>query len=216
MRVKYVNYKDVILTAPEHIRKEFIRRKHKKGSLIIHPHEKNDFLYILTEGIVEVHSQEYTGATITLYINETYSCFGELEIFNENIETLGIIAKQPCETIAIHKSKVYEWMKEDFRFNLYLVKQLTAKLIYQTAAVRFSKLKVNDRVLFSILNHYKTGNLHRLTKRTLSNETGVPIRSLNRSIAQCREEGFIEYKNKTFSILSLENIQAHFEHFFLS
>ncbi|MGY4688644.1 Crp/Fnr family transcriptional regulator [Salibacterium sp. K-3] len=201
--------------APMHIKNEFIYRRHKKGSLIIHPYEQNNYLYILYKGTAEVYRQSYAGTMVSFYIYDSYSCFGEIEIFNEKIKTLGVIAKQNCETIAIHKTKVYEWMKIDFDFNFYLIKQLASKLISSSdIAGQLSLLKVKDRILLSIHNHYKIGDLDNLTKQILSSEVRAPIRSLNRSIAQCINEGFIDYKDKKFSINSIEGIEAHLEKIF--
>ncbi|GED66919.1 copper transporter [Brevibacillus reuszeri] len=212
-----MNLNDIVNVAPKWIKKEFIYKRHKKGSLIIHPHEQNDYLYILTAGIAEVYRQTYDGAMLSLYIYEAYSCFGEIEIFNEKIKTLSVIAKQNCETIAIHKAMVYEWMKTDFQFNFYLMKQLASKLILSSdTAAQLSLLTAKDRLLLSIHNHYKIGDLDTLTKQMLSSEVCAPIRSLNRSIAQCINEGFINYQNKKFSITSIEAIEKQLDHFLLS
>ena len=212
-----MNLKEIVNVAPKQIKEEYIYKKHKKGSLIIHPHVQNDYLYILTAGIAEVYRQTYDGKMLSLYIYEAYSCFGEIEIFNEKIKTLGVIAKQNCETIAIHKAMVYEWMKTDFQFNFYLMKQLASKLILSSdTAAQLSLLTAKDRLLLSIHNHYKIGDLDTLTKQMLSSEVCAPIRSLNRSIAQCINEGFIHYKNKKFSITSIEAIEKQLDHFLLS
>ncbi|GIP24084.1 Crp/Fnr family transcriptional regulator [Paenibacillus sp. J22TS3] len=212
-----MDFENIVNHAPLHIKKEFIYRTHVKGSLILHPDEQNNFLYILTTGKAEVYRQSYAGTMFSLYIYQSYSCFGEIEIFNENIKTLGVIAKQTCETIAIHKDKVYEWMKIDFNFNFYIVKQLASKLILSSdIAAKLSLLTVSDRVLLSIHNHYKMGDLHNLTKQMLSSEVCAPIRSLNRSIAQCISEGLIDYKNKKFHINSVTELEKHVESFSLS
>ncbi|AMW98006.1 Crp/Fnr family transcriptional regulator [Rummeliibacillus stabekisii] len=203
-----MNFKDIVNGAPMHIKKEFIYRKHKKGSLIIHPHEQNNYLYILASGKAEVYRQSYEGAMFSLYIYDSYSCFGEIEIFNEKIKTLGVIAKQNCETIAIHKINVFEWMKSDFNFNFYIIKQLASKLMLSSdTAAKLSLLTVKERILLSINNHYKIGDLDNLTKQVLSSEVSAPIRSLNRSIAECINEGIISYKDKKFSIDSFEEIE---------
>ncbi|WP_210608129.1 Crp/Fnr family transcriptional regulator [Priestia flexa] len=212
-----MDLKDILNDAPVHIKKEFIYRRHKKGSLIIHPHEKNNYLYILTTGKAEVYRQSYAGAMVSLYIYNSYSCFGEIEIFNEKIKTIGVIAKQNCETIAIHKTKVYEWIKIDFNFNYYIIKQLASKLTLSSdTAAQLSLLTVKDRTLLSIHNHYKIGDLDNLTKKILSREVCAPIRSLNRSISQLINEGLINYKDKKLSINSIEEIEKHLENFSLN
>ncbi|MFJ7922249.1 Crp/Fnr family transcriptional regulator [Lysinibacillus fusiformis] len=209
-----MDFQAIVNDAPAHIKKEFIYRKHTKDSPIIHPHEQNNYLYILTTGTAEVYRQSYEGAMLSLYIYDSYSCFGEIEIFNEKMKTLGVIAKQNCETIAIHKTMVYEWMKIDFNFNIYIVKQLASKLtLSSNTTAKLSLLTVKDRILLSIHNHYKIGDLDYLTKQILSSEVCAPIRSLNRSISQCINEGLIHYKNKKFSIHSLEELEKHLKHF---
>lgn len=210
-------FKDIVNDAPVHIKKDFIYKKHKKGNLIIHPHEQNNYLYILTTGIAEVYRQSYEGTMLSLYIYDSYSCFGEIEIFNEKIKTLGVIAKENCETIAIHKTKVFEWMKIDFNFNFYIIKQLASKLILSSdTATKLSFLTVKDRILLSIHNHYKIGDLDQLTKQILTSEVCAPLRSLNRSIAQCIDEGIISYKDKKFSIHSIDEIEKYLGDFILS
>ncbi len=72
-------------------------------------------------------------------------------------------------------------------------------------------LPLKDRILLSMHNHYKIGDLDTLTKQILSSEVFAPIRSLNRSIAQCINEGFINYKDKTFSINSIEAVEKYLE-----
>ncbi|WP_237712525.1 Crp/Fnr family transcriptional regulator [Paenibacillus elgii] len=215
--MEHIDFEEIVNAAPGQIRKEFRYRKHKKGSLILRPHEENHYLYILTAGQAEVYRQSYAGAMLSVYIYDAYSCFGEIEIFNDQIKTLGVIAKQNCETIALHKTKVHEWMKLDFDFNLYLVKQLASKLMLSTdTAARLSLLTLKDRILFSVLHHYKIGDLDSLTKQMLSSEVCAPIRSLNRSIAQCIHEGLIHYKNKKFSIASIEQLEKYLEEFMLT
>ncbi|NOU86194.1 cyclic nucleotide-binding domain-containing protein [Paenibacillus sp. LMG 31460] len=212
-----MDLKEIVNDVPTQIKKEFIYKKHKKSSLILHPHEQNNYLYILTTGLAEVYRQSYVGTMLSMYIYNSYSCFGEIEIFNDNIKTLGVIAKEDCETIAIHKTKVYEWMKLDFNFNFYLIKQLAQKLVLSSdTAAQLSLLPAKDRILLSLHNHYKIGDLDNLTKQILSSEVCAPIRSLNRSIAECINEGFINYKDKKFSIKSIEAIEKYLENFLLS
>ncbi|UKS27018.1 Crp/Fnr family transcriptional regulator [Paenibacillus sp. HWE-109] len=205
-----MDLKEIMNEVPTSVKQEFIYRKHKKGSLIIHPNEQNNYLYILTAGLAEVYRQSYEGTMLSLYLYDSYSCFGEIEIFNDQMKTLGVIAKEDCETIAIPKTKVYEWMRLDFNFNCYLIKQLASKLISSSeTAAQLSLLTAKDRILLSILNHYKVGDLENLTKQLLSSEVCVPIRSLNRSIAQCMNEGFINYQRKKFTVNSIEEMERY-------
>jgi len=206
--------KDVIENAPESIKEKFIYRKHKKGSSIIFPEEEIKYLYILISGKAEVYSQNHAGSVISLYTFESYSCFGDIELFNSAFKTLGIMAEMPCETISVPRSAVFQWMEIDFDFNLYLIKQLSEKLISSSNTVaKMSLLTIKDRTLDSIYVHYKLGDLHEMTKQKLSCEICAPIRSLNRSIAQCCSEGFIYMENKKIKIKSMEKLEKYYNDF---
>ena len=106
-------------------------------------------------------------------------------------------------------------MKLDFNFNFYIIKQLASKLFLSSdTSAQLSLLTVKDRILLSMHNHYKIGDLESITKQILSSEVHAPIRSVNRSIAQCINEGFIRYKDKKFSIRSIDEIEKYIEGFY--
>lgn len=213
--MRKLNLEMIINKAPEDIKKEFIYRKYLKGSSIIQPFEDNNYLYILISGCAEVFRQSSNGSMISLYRYHSYSCFGEVEIFNKDIKTRNVTAKTDCEIIALHKTMVYKWMQQDFNFTTYLVEHLAAKLITSSDTVtKLSLLTVKDRILYSIHAHYKIGDLETLTKHTLSSEVCAPIRSLNRSISQCISENFIDFKKKRFKVVSIEKLEDHLEKIF--
>jgi CRP-like cAMP-binding protein len=206
--------KKLVETAPATIKKEFKYRTYRKGASIILPGVKNEYLYILINGTAEVYRQNYSGAVFTLHRNEPYSCFGEMELFNRDVKTHSIIAISDCKVILVHKRVVYSWMKSDFSFNLYLINQLVSKLVSSSeTSARLSFLSVKERILLSIHTHYRIGDLGTFTKKNLLAETCVPIRSLNRSLAECLIEGFVGYTNKKFFVISPEKLEISLEEF---
>jgi CRP-like cAMP-binding protein len=195
---------------PASIRNSFIHKKHRKGSSILYPGEKNNYLYVLIKGSANVVIQNLSGSGYALYTYHAYSCFGELELFNKNIKTLDVVSQTDCETIIIQKEKVFEWMKADFEFTKFLIEQLTEKLIISSHKLTaVSLLSVNDRLLYCIYTHYKLGDLATLTKYAICSETFIPIRSLNRSIAECKKNNYFEFDKKQFRILSIEKLEAY-------
>lgn len=209
-----MSLKEFIEFAPKHIVESFIFKSYKRGDHIILPDIENNYLYILTRGSAEVYRGNHSGSMISLHIYEACSFFGELEIFNSEIKTLGVIAKSNCETIIIHKENVYKWMKADFDFTFYIVEELAKRLVLSSDTVtKLSLLTVKDRILSSIHAHYKIGDLDSLTKQKLSGEVCVPIRSLNRSIAQCINDGFIDYVDKRFSVISIAKLEEYTDKF---
>lgn len=205
-----MNLKNLVENAPNNIKKTFIYRKHLKDSSIILPGEENNYLFILIDGSANVVMHSFSGNVLTFFTYEAYSCFGELELFNEKAKTFSVTCKTDCETIVVSKNNVFQWMKLDFDFTKYLIEQLTEKLLKSSdALVNVSLLSVKDRLLNNIYAHYLSNDLSVLKKETICSETSIPLRSLNRAIIECRDEGFIDFKDKKFKILSVENLESY-------
>jgi len=211
-----MNLKELIDSAPPKVRSSFVFKKYKKGNSIMLPNNNNEYLYILTNGRADVYREDYSGALISIYDYNSYSLFGELELFNDRIITFGITAKTNCEVILVHKNSVYEWMKNDFNFTRYILEQLALKLASSSyTTLRLSLLSIKDRILYSIYIHNKIDDLKDLTKEKLSQEVYAPMRSLNRSLKDCIEEGFVIYKDKRFYITDIDRLEEYSKVFIL-
>lgn len=205
-----MNLKAFIDRAPDSIKKSFVYRKHGKHSSIIFPNEKNNYLYILISGNADVIIQNSNGMVSSLYNYSAYSCFGELELFNENTKTFDVVCLTNCETISVRKDFVFQWMQYDFEFTKYIIEQLTEKLLKNSQALtNLSLLNTKDRLLSCIYAHSFIGDLSRITKAEVCSETFIPLRSLNRSIAECKADGYFEYRKKSFCILSMEKLESY-------
>ncbi|WMI82165.1 Crp/Fnr family transcriptional regulator [Anaerotignum sp. MB30-C6] len=207
-----MNIENFMNQAPEIIRGKFLHRKYSKGSPIIFQGEKNDYLFILKKGCANVITQNALGEEFVLYTYEAYSYFGELELFNKNMKTVHVVCNTDCEVSILHEDYVFEWMKLDFGFSKFLFEQLTEKLLYSARQlIWLSSLNIKDRLISCIYAHHKNGSLSKITKDAVCAEILVPLRSLNRAIAECKKEGYFEYENKTFKILSVEKLQKCIE-----
>lgn len=205
-----MNLKNLVENAPITVRSSFIHKKYSKNASIILPGEENHYLFILTSGSADVIMHSFSGTVLTFFNYQAFSCFGELELFNKNTKTFSITTQTECETILIPKNKVFEWMQLDFDFTKYLIEQLTDKLLKNSnALINVSLLSIKDRLLNNIYSHYLTKDLSILTKETICSETCIPLRSLNRAIVECKYDGFIDFKDKTFQILSPSKLESY-------
>lgn len=199
-----------INNAPKSISSTFIHKSHKKGTSILFPGESNNYLYILVKGTANVMVQSVSGTSLFIYGYKAYSCFGDLELFNNRARTFDVVCSSDCETIILHKEKVFEWMRIDFEFTKFIIEQLTEKILSTSEKLTsLSLLSVSNRLLYCIYTHYKFGDLETLNKEIVCAETSIPLRSLNRSIADCKDRGFIDFKVKKFRIISLEKLENH-------
>lgn len=206
--------KQLLEKAPKKIKQAFEHKHYTKGTLIISPDEQVRHLYILTDGESEIYQQNLSGVLLLYTIMTPYSCFGEVEIINNKLKPLSVIAKTDCQILRLQRSHVFEWMKLDFDFNLYLFEQLAEKLrnnsekLFQLAA-----MTVKDRILYSLYTHYKIGDLDQLTKKQISYEAATPLRSVNRAIFILCEEGMIELNKKRFLIPSVQVVEKYLQGF---
>jgi len=204
--------KTLLEKTPESIKHAFESKTYSKGTIIISSDEQVQYLYILTNGECEVYQQNLSGALLLYTVMRPYSCFGEVEVINNKLKPLSVIAKTDCQLLCLEKNRVLEWMKLDFNFNLYLFEQLAEKLRDNSEKLfRISSLTVKDRILYSLYTHYKIGDLEQLTKKQLSYEAATPLRSVNRAISLLSEEGLLAYKKKRFSILFSEKVEVYLE-----
>ncbi len=204
--------KKLLEKAPKEVKEAFGTKNYSKGTLIISRDENVKYLYILVDGVCEVYHQNFSGTLLSYTLMRAYSCFGEVELINNKLKPMSVIAKSDCQMLLLKRSYVLQWMKLDFNFNLYLFKQLAEKLRNNSEKLfLISSLTVKDRILYSLYTHYKIGDLVQLTKKQISYEAATPLRSVNRSISMLNEEGLIAYKKKRFSVLSPEKVESYLE-----
>ncbi len=196
-----IKIQNIIENVPEDIKNHLIYRGYDKGNSVITQGVSTDYLYIVIDGSIEVCLQTYQGINISIQTYNAPNSFGILEIFDPGLKTKSVIAKTDCKIISINKRYVLEWMKLDFNFNLYIISLLsTCFRQANSVATTLASMTIKERLLLRIYNHFKIGDLEKLRKSVLIQEVCVPVRSLNRSISECIDEGLIIYQNKKISL----------------
>lgn len=205
-----MNLSELIKKAPSKVVPYFHTKTYAKGSSILMPEEKNSSLYLLVEGSAEVYQYTLNGMFLSLYHYEADSCFGEVELYCEDRTTLGISALEDCKIVRISKRGVELWVHSDSQFCDFLLSQMARKIAENSDVyIRSLSMGLKERVLHCIYRHARMGNLSTLTKEQIVNEVCIPIRSLNRILAQCREEGLVIYEKHRFVIVDEESAAFH-------
>ncbi|HFK3157070.1 TPA: Crp/Fnr family transcriptional regulator, partial [Citrobacter sedlakii] len=128
--------------------------------------------------------------------------------FYDGRKPVEITAITSCIAKRLYKTDFLSWLQSDFEATKFLIKELANKLIINAELVEhILSLTVKERLLRSILMHYRRDTLQNLTKANLSKEINTPIRSLNRAISTCENEGIISYSNNTFLIKDMTQLQ---------
>ncbi len=189
-------------TAPPKIRQKFQQRKYPAGACIISPRQMPPCcLYIIREGTVEVQKETNGGNAIVVNVFFPGDVFGEVEIFSPEYKPYEVHAKTDCHILVLDKETVFSWMREVFDFDLYLCEMLTRRMYVTSDSMsRIALLPIRDRVLGCIWSYYSKGILSKLTKEELVSQVRAPLRSVNRVVRACIQQGIIDYRKKCFLV----------------
>lgn len=195
---------------PKKLLESGIEETYQKGEAIFFQGEVNEFLYLITEGKVEVSTVSKEGQKISIAIYEKGGSLGVLEIVNSEVHTENVYALTKATLIKLHKSHVLHYMKIDFNFNLYIFSLLQECFNEASIFARnLLTLTLKERILLSIYNHQQSNTLKFLNKNMLKREVGGTIRSINRVLEELFKLGIIRYSNKKFHVVdedTLENL----------
>lgn len=159
------------------------------GSSILSGLEESDSLFLLTAGTADVLYWGLDGESMRIYRYTAPDLFGEVELLTGRRQPLPIEAAEDCTVLRVAREEALRWLEMDFSFCRSLLERLCEKLydnMYCRTEQRY--LTQRQRYLLAIQRHDRAGTLHALTKASLCQELGVPLRSLNRVIAQCWDQ----------------------------
>ncbi len=200
-----MNLRSMIERAPKTVQSSIEYHSYDKGSNILYPDDENSHLYLLLKGKAEVYQYTTGGMFISLYRYLENSCFGEIELFCPNRLSFGISAIENCEVAVLTKENTLLWASCDRAFCEFLLESVASKIAESSDAyIRNSSMTIKERLLYCLYRHSQSGTIDTLSKEDVSSEICVPERSLNRTIAECKREGIIEYRDHRFYITDMQ------------
>jgi len=175
----------------------YTKRAFRHGEYILSDLAENDSLYLLKSGAADVVFRNIDGENLRIYRYEAPDFFGEVELLTDYRQPLPIIAVGDCSVIVVSAQEAMKWLQSDFSFCLHMMRRLCEKMydgMYSRIDQRFLTQKQR---LLKVYETYRSRNeLETLTKQALCDELGIPLRSLNRVIAQCSDT--VVYEKKHF------------------
>lgn len=199
----------LLKNAPSNIKNRFTYKLYHAGDHIFESGNTNEHLIIIQEGNIEICKESIDGSMMSLNQYHGATILGELEIFNESLTTQTVLALSDCKAIIMHKTTLFEWMKDDFDLTTYIIRHVTNELkVRERQSMILAKLSVYDRMLMAIYQYHRLETLSSVNKNQLSKDIDTPIRSVNRAIARAIEEGFIDYK-KSITIKDEHMLMTH-------
>lgn len=170
----------------------------EKNSIFIQEGSEVDNVYILTEGIVRAIDYRILGIVYDYMWFYSVKVFGAMEILlkMENYKTT-LMTVTPCTMLVIPKNTFEKWMLNDMNALHMEIESMGRYLLEQARKERlFLFLQGIDRIiyLFSQIYEQNGGNIQciiNLTRKDLSERSGLSIKTINRSIKKLEDDGYI-------------------------
>lgn len=175
-------------------------KKYNKGNLIANEGNKSLYFYYLIEGELSVYNFTPEGKEFLQHKVKEKNFFGEPAVLLEkpfpgNVE---VISEQ-AEILKIKRENFLQYLKNNPDWCLEFTKSIAEKSIIKSNSLKnIVFLNPEDRIIKQF-NDYKEGAEQKmvieLTRKELSNMTGLRIETIIRTIKKMEKEGKLEIKN---------------------
>ena len=175
-------------------------KKHEKNSLIINEGSTSLYFYYLLEGELSVYNLTPEGKEFLQHKVRENNFFGEPAVLLEKpfpgtVEVTSEFAK----ILRIKRENFLQYLKNNPDWSLEFTKSIAEKSIIKSNSLKnIVFLNPEDRIIKQ-LNDYKEGKdekiIIELTRKELSNMTGLRIETIIRTIKKMEKEGKLQIIN---------------------
>lgn len=209
-------FKETILLGDFHSLAERVTsRKFRKREIIYLEGQRPAEVFIIQSGRIKRYKSNVDGKELILGFNTAGSMIGYLALIGP--------AESKENAVAVEDTEVYVIPKRDFLQMLYTNPELSTKLIkllannLQEAETRLMELayqSVRQKVAGALLKTYQghgtfkqKDHLITVSRKDLSSLVGIAIESLNRTLADFKEEGLIDVSGDGILLLNRGGIE---------
>ncbi len=175
-------------------------KKHEKNSLIINEGSTSLYFYYLLEGELSVYNLTPEGKEFLQHKVKENNFFGEPAVLLEKpfpgtVEVTSEFAK----ILRIKRENFLQYLKNNPDWSLEFTKSIAEKSIIKSNSLKnIVFLNPEDRIIKQ-LNDYKEGKdekiIIELTRKELSNMTGLRIETIIRTIKKMEKDGKLQIVN---------------------
>ena len=175
-------------------------KKHQKNSLIINEGSTSLYFYYLLEGELSVYNLTPEGTEFLQHKVKENNFFGEPAVLLEKpfpgtVEVTSEFAK----ILRIKRENFLQYLKNNPDWSLEFTKSIAEKSIIKSNSLKnIVFLNPEDRIIKQ-LNDYKEGKdekiIIELTRKELSNMTGLRIETIIRTIKKMEKDGKLQIIN---------------------
>jgi CRP-like cAMP-binding protein len=175
-------------------------KKYSKGCIIANEGSKSLYFYYLIDGELSVYNFTPEGKEFLQHKVKEKNFFGEPAVLLEkpfpgNVE----VTSEFAEILKIKRENFLQYLKNNPDWCLEFTKSIAEKSIIKSNSLKnIVFLNPEDRIIKQF-NDYKEGAEQKmvieLTRKELSNMTGLRIETIIRTIKKMEKEGKLEIKN---------------------
>lgn len=216
----YIN--QMFQDAPADLFEDVILKQYPKDTIFIREQKEVDQIYLLIKGEVQALEHRFFGNRYTYMRFQAVKWFGSMEVLlglDEYKTTLATISS--CTFLIMHRKDYRRWIEKDTNALLMETKSMGRYLLEQGRKERLLLfLHGRERLFLLFTAEYKALNkaggqctIHR-THQEISDDSGLSIRTINRTLKAMNEDGYITYYRGEIKI-SLEQyqkMQEYLEH----
>lgn len=188
---------------------------YKKNEVIANQGDDCSTLSIILSGNVSIQNLYENGKILTLANFTVGDIFGEALIFSINHEyPATVISTSNSKVIFIPKDTILNLMHKSHKFTENTLRIFSNKILLLNRKIHLVELdSIRKKICKILIDNYKTTNslIYNITsKKSLSEEIGVPRPSLSRELISMRDLGLLEFDLKEIRILDLEALEDEF------
>jgi CRP/FNR family transcriptional regulator, cyclic AMP receptor protein len=176
------------------------RRTYPRGATIIEAGEATQSLHLIVTGRAQVVMTDSKGAVVILAILRPGEHFGEMGLLDEHPRSASVVAREPCEVLALGKEQFAACMKDNFELAMTVTRGLVKRL--RNADNRIGSLALLDvygRVAQLLLQESETIDGRRVvvgkySKQDIARMIGASRERVSRVMTDLQKRGFIEVR----------------------
>ena len=169
-----------------------------KNSIFIKENLDVDWVYILVEGVVRAIDYRFFGIAYDYMWFYSIKVFGAMEtLLNIERYKTTLMTVTPCTLITIPKGNFEKWMMNDIHAMRMEMESIGNYLLEQARKERvFLFLQGADRLTYLFTQIYEQNRekdkcILSITRKDLSERSGLSIKTINRSVKTMEEKGYV-------------------------
>ena len=179
----------------------------KGGDVFIREGDPADTIFFVGQGVIEATDYRVLGTLYDYMRFDKLYAFGGMEFMtDEELYRTNLWTVTDCVVMKLPRAVFQRWMYSDIQAMKYEAKQICEYLLTEGRNNRlFLFMQGADRLALYLVDYYK--KYHQdgfleipVGRQSLADETGLCLRSINRSVKKFYEEGLITKKGQKITI----------------